>query len=395
MEPDYDVIVIGAGPGGSTAARYAALHGAHVLMIEKRQEIGSPVRCGEGIAKRWLDRIGIEPSGRWIAKEVDGARIVSPGGYEIIVDESRAGNECGYVIHRDLFDQHLALEAARRGVEIEVKTSALDLLTKDGRVKGVRVMQMGHTSELSAHVVIGADGFESQVGRWAGIDTSLKPEDIDTCFQRTLVGIDVDSRFTHFYTGSIAPGGYAWIFPKGEDIANVGIGVQLSRVRGKGDAMRYLDAFISRHPWLAKGSSVRDVAGAVSTCTPLERTVGDGIILVGDAARQIDPITGGGVYNACIAGMHAGRVAAEAVELGDAGINFLQRYEKAWRSELEEKLYRNWMVKEKYSHLGDETLDRAVKVIAEAKIERMSTRNLLDALRKGAPDLVAEFEGFL
>src|SRR5207247_1694929 len=112
----------GAGPTGSTAAKYAAQGGAEVLLIEKRSEIGTPVRCGEGVAKRWLEEIGLSPSKEFVCHEVDGARVIAPDGRALVVDETRAGNECGYVLERALFDRYLAKEAAKAGAEIRIKT---------------------------------------------------------------------------------------------------------------------------------------------------------------------------------------------------------------------------------------------------------------------------------
>ena len=179
MDLEYDVVVIGAGPGGSVSAKYAAQSGCSTLLIEKRQEIGTPVRCGEGIAKRWLDDVGIEPSSKWIANEVDGARIISPNGTVLTVDETRAGNECGYVIHRDVFDLSLAQQAAAAGAEVMVKTSATGIIRENDQIKGIRARSMGREFTVKSKVVIGADGFESQVGRWAGLNTNLKPKDVD------------------------------------------------------------------------------------------------------------------------------------------------------------------------------------------------------------------------
>ena len=110
-----DVLVIGGGPAGSMTAKWAAKSGAHVLMIEKRQEIGSPVRCGEGMSKDWLPEVGIVPSNRWINVEVEGARIYSPREQVFEINEKHAGNEVGYVVERDSFDKQLAIDAANAG----------------------------------------------------------------------------------------------------------------------------------------------------------------------------------------------------------------------------------------------------------------------------------------
>ena len=92
-----DVLVVGAGPAGSMTAKWAAKGGADVLLIEKRQEIGSPVRCGEGISKAKLPELGIKVDSKWIAREVRGAKIISPDGFTFVVDEKQAGNEVGWV----------------------------------------------------------------------------------------------------------------------------------------------------------------------------------------------------------------------------------------------------------------------------------------------------------
>src|SRR6059058_5052427 len=382
MEREVDVLVIGAGPTGSTAAKYAARGGADVLLVEKRSEIGTPVRCGEGVAKRWLDEIGLAPSGEFICHEVEGVRVIAPDGTALVVDETRAGNECGYVLERDLFDRYLAKEAAKAGAEILIKTSAVGLLRDDGQIIGARCEHM-------------ADAFESQVGRWAGLETHLRTRDIDACIQYTMVGVAGDPRYNDVYLGSCAPGGYAWVFWKQPDVANVGIGVNLSRIKDRAEAKRYLDALISRTPTLAKGEVIEEVAGAVSVSMPLEKTVAPGLILAGDAARLIDPLTGGGILNGCLSGKYAGEVAAEAVTAGKASEEALSAYEKRWRAQLEEELARHYLIKERLIRLDDETVNKAVHAILEAKVERITAATVLDAIRQHEPGLLALFEGFL
>lgn len=395
MRRRYDVVVVGAGPAGSTTAKHAALNGASVLMIEKRQEIGSPVRCGEGISRGSLEEVGIVPDRRWIAKEVEGAIIVSPGGHRFTVNERQAGNEVGMVIERDAFDKALAADAARAGAEIMLKTSAVGLMKEDGRVKGVRAVSQEASLEIEAGCVVGADGYESQVGRWAGIDTSLKPSDIISCFQYRLTNIRHNHRYCEFIIGSVAPGGYVWIFPKSEDTANVGIGVLLSKLRKPGEVKRYLDSYISKDERLRGGQPLEAVAGAVSVSPPPDKVTADGLLLVGDAARVIDPITGGGIGNGCVTGMVAGRVLAKAAESGDFSEKVLAEYENLWRDRLENKLWRNWMAKEKLITLSDGTLDDIIQTLSESGIDKLSVHNILKVMRDKHPDLVKEFESLI
>ena len=395
MKKDCDVVIVGAGPGGSLAARYAAEAGADVVMIEKRQEIGSPVRCAEGISRAWLDEVGIRSDERWVARNMDGAKLVSPSGNSLYVDEKVAGNEVGLVLERHIFDKAVAASAARAGAEIMLKTSALDIIKEGDRIVGVKASSFGEPLEIRARCVIGADGFESQVARWAGIDSTLKQSDITTCFQYRLTNIDIDDRYCEFFIGSVAPGGYVWVFPKDEDTANVGLGIGLPKLKGPGEVKGYLDRFIRNNERFAGGQPVEAVAGAVSVSPPLDETVMDGLMLVGDAARLIDSITGGGIAHACLSGMYAGKVAAKALEADDFSKEFLQEYETLWRDRLENKLWRNWMAKEKMITISDEELDIVIETLAEVGVEKMSVYSILKVVKEHLPDLVKEFEEFI
>jgi digeranylgeranylglycerophospholipid reductase len=390
-----DVLVVGAGPAGSMAAKWAAKSGAQVIMIEKRQEIGSPVRCGEGISRSWLPEVGITPSSKWINVEVEGARIYAPNEQCLEINEKHAGNEVGFVVERDGFDKALAIDAANAGADVLLKTAALGVLKENGKIVGIKGKRFGEAFEIRAKVTIGADGFESQIGRWAGIPTNLALRDMDSCLQYRMTNVDCDVRYCDFYLGKVAPGGYVWIFPKADGLANVGIGVQLSQITGMAEARKYLDDWISKHPQYSKGKKIDMVGGGVSISPPLKQTVTDGMMIVGDAARMIDPLTGGGIANGCIAGKICGEYAAKAVALGTPTKEFFQGYEKDWRARLEEKLYRNWLAKEKLCSLSDETFNKVVDALQGVKLEKLTVHNILKAVREKYPDVTKEFAAFL
>ncbi len=396
---NYDVVVVGAGPAGSVTAKYAVKNGASVIMLEKRQEIGSPVRCGEGLSLEGrLDEIDIKIDRRAIVRQIDGARLFSPKGYVLKVGKEMAGNECGANIDRDVFDKGLAEDAGDAGVDIMVKTMATDLIRRNGKIAGVTVKHMGETFNINAKVVVAADGFESKIGRMAGIKTALKPTDINTCFQYFMVGVEERPAYNDFYIGSIAPGGYVWVFPKQGDCANVGIGVNLAslnKIDDVGMAKKYLDKFIANHPELNCGKPIKEIAGAISCSLPLDQTVDDNILLVGDAARFIDPLTGGGIVNGILAGKIAGEVLSEAVQKNDLSKNFLMKYDKGWRQEFESKMLRNWFAKEKLITLKDEVFDNVLEALQGMDIEHVTTLNILRAVQSKYPDLVAEFEDML
>jgi digeranylgeranylglycerophospholipid reductase len=393
--PEYDVVVVGAGPAGSMTAKWAAKGGARVLIIEKRQEIGSPVRCGEGISRSWLDSVGIKLDAKSVAREVKGAKIVAPNGSSFYLSEKMAGNEVGIVLERVFFDKLLARDAVKAGADLMLKTSAVKLLKTGDKVTGVTIKSWGETKDIKCGCVVGADGYESQVGRWAGINTSLAPRDITSCFQYRLTNINHEADYCEFVLGSKAPGGYVWIFPKNEDTANVGIGMQLTKLKDPADVKKYLDKYIQNDPRLKKGRPLELVSGAVSICAPIDKAIGSGILLVGDAARQIDPITGGGISNSCKAAKVAGEVLARATREKDFSERSLQRYEKGWRDLIENHLYRNWMAKEKLVTLTDDTFNKVIATLNEVGVDKMSTYSILKAIEAKHPDLVREFQEFL
>jgi digeranylgeranylglycerophospholipid reductase len=393
---DCDIVVIGAGPGGSMAAKYAALGGLKVILLEKKAEIGAPLRCAEGVSKKWLAEIGVEPDPKWIRADMVGAIIRSPSGYTFQLDESKAGAEVGYVLERHLFDKALAAQAAEAGAQIMMRTGCTGVIKdKSGKLVGVKARSMDGEIEIYAKCIVGADGYESQVGRWGGIDTTLKMSDIDTCIEYRMTNIDIQPRFCEFVIGSAAPGGYVWIFPKGDHVANVGIGIQASKCKKGADPKYYLDKYIASDPRLSKGQILEIIGGMVSTVPGLDSAVADNLVLVGDAARIIDPITGGGICHACRTGMYAGKVLSDCAKTGDFSKKALQPYEKLWRDRMEDKLYRNWMAKERFASLDDKTLDELVKLIQDSDIKEVNVYNLLKVVKEKYPKVVEGFEDLI
>ncbi|MDR0335135.1 MAG: NAD(P)/FAD-dependent oxidoreductase [Methanomassiliicoccaceae archaeon] len=395
MRYDCDIVVIGAGPGGSMAAKYAALGGLNVIMIEKKAEIGAPLRCAEGVSKKWLAEIGVTPDPKWICADMAGATIRSPGGFTFQLDESKAGAEVGYVLERHMFDKALAEQAAAAGAKIMMRTGCTGVIRDKGKLVGVKARTMDGEIEIYAKCVVAADGFESQVARWAGVDTTLDAKDIDTCIQYRMANIDIDPKYCEFVIGSEAPGGYIWIFPKGERIANVGIGVQVAKCRHGADPKYYLDKFVAKDPRLRNGQILEIVGGGVSTCPGLEEAIADNLVIVGDAARIIDPITGGGIAHACRTGMYAGKVLAECAKKNDFSKSALKPYEKMWRDRMEDKLYLNWMAKERFATLPDDVLDDLVKIMGNSDIGEVNVHNLLTAIKAKYPKVVEGFEDLI
>jgi digeranylgeranylglycerophospholipid reductase len=389
MSLKCDLIIVGAGPGGSMAAKTAAEAGLDVIMLEKRQEIGDPVRCAEGVGKRVLCQM-VKPEPEWIAAEVKGARIYAPDGTSIVMSEDKGGNEVGYVLERKVFDRALAMEAARAGAKVMVKTRALGLLKKDCVPCGVSAMRIGEPLQIEAPLIIGADGVESKVGRWAGIDTALSLKDIETCAQFLVSDPSIDDQYCEFFLGNeIAPAGYVWSFPKGDKLANVGLGILGSKAK-PGDAMRLLQQFVKSY--FPNGKVVEIVVGGDPCSGPIESTTADGVMLVGDAARQTDPLTGGGILNAMEAGIIASEVAAKALAAGDVSRAGLKEYEGRWRATIGRHISRSFEYKEFFVKLTDKDLNQLIGSLKSEDISKMDLRGMLRVLFKLNPKLLWELK---
>lgn len=383
-EERYDVVVVGAGPAGSVTAKTAAERGLDVLLIERNQEIGVPVKCAEGVSKEIEKFVALDR--RWICAEVKGANIYGPDGTKVVLS-AETMDETGYVLERRIFDKFLASEAARAGAKIRVRTEAYDIIEEDGYAKGVYVRCMGEDTRVFAPVVVGADGVESRVGRWAGINTRLQPSNISVCAEFLMCDIELNGDYSEFFLGSeVAPKGYAWVFPKGGDCANVGLGIGGDVSDEKHRALDYLKAFVRNK--FPDGKTVAEMYGVVPLSGPSYESVAEGLILVGDAARQVNPLTGGGILYAMHAGEIAGDVIAKAVQEKDFSKKRLMEYENRWRSEFGERLETGFIAKEFFFKLSDEDLNTLAHSLVGVKIKELSTGALLMELVKRNPKML-------
>jgi digeranylgeranylglycerophospholipid reductase len=389
MHSEYDVIVVGAGPGGSWAAKTAAENGAKVLLLEKDREVGVPVRCGEAIGVASLRAVcAPEPLPRGVANGISGAVLVAPNGREVVLDWVE---EVGYVLDRKIFDYELSLMAAAKGVEIRTKAYVYDIIRNgangNAEISGVRVQHLGKNYDVRAKIVIGADGIESRIGRFAGLRTFTKLKDMESCMQVTLANVtNIDRRYIYLFFGrEVAPGGYLWIFPKSETVANVGIGVSGEFARHK-SAQRYLQEFIDRR--FPNASAVYTVVGGVTCAPTLEKVVADGVMLVGDAAHQINPMSGGGIVTAMLAGKIAGRVAAQAIAQDDVSSKRLAQYANEWHEAQGKNHERLYKIKQAVYKFTDDELNRTAEVVLAKKPEERTLVNVFKAALIRHPSLI-------
>jgi len=381
MKTNYDIVVVGAGPAGSMAARFAAEQGVSVLMLEKDRDVGYPVRCGEAISKAGVEEF-IPSDDKWIAAKISKFSFNAPDGSEAIIDFGDAG----YVLERRSFDYELARTAAEAGAEILTRAYVNGLLFDDGKVSGVKYEINGEQKEVKAKIVIAADGVESRVGRWAGLETHVDFRDMESAVQITAANIPVDQSTLYFYFGQdVAPNGYFWVFPKGHNKANIGLGVS-GLIGKKKSAQSYLDDFMNKHypnaPVLTK------IAGGVPCSITLDKISGPGIMLVGDAARQVNPLSGGGIASGMIGGKIAGIIAGEAVKQNK--LDHILTYDKAWNDRLGKRHETFNRIKEGIYNFSDDKFNSIAHSILKIPIEKRTLGKVFTTALMNNPSLLVD-----
>ncbi|HJM47249.1 MAG TPA: NAD(P)/FAD-dependent oxidoreductase, partial [Candidatus Marinimicrobia bacterium] len=238
----FDCIIVGGGPAGSTFADIASQNGLSVLVLEKDREIGVPVRCGEAVSDKGL-RIFHSVEKEWINSIITRIRLVAPNETAIEFDL----NESGYILDRKIFDLALAKKAEDNGAIINTEAYVNGLIFDEDKVVGVTGEYQGESFSLTAKIIVGADGVESRVGRWAGLSTHVKLKDMESAIQKTVTGIDVENHIFEFYLSrNWAPGGYLWVFPKGKRSANIGLAISGLYAKEGKSAYKYLQEFLNR-----------------------------------------------------------------------------------------------------------------------------------------------------
>ena len=332
MKIIYDVAVIGAGPAGTSAAEVTARNDLHTLVLDRRRKVGAPVQCGELIptpseARRLFPNStrmskAVNVPAEFITNQTQVIRLISPNGksFEFPFEAN--------IVDRSRYDQYLADSAENVGAEIQLDSTVINRsITNELKVKTKNSVQT-----INSRLVIGADGSKSVVARSLG-PRFIQPEsDLSPALQYVMSDVDIDPTIVEMYFGSsIAPGGYAWVIPKGEGIANIGFGMRRSIGGDMTPLKRYIERFaFNTLAQKTKNAKILQRVGAIIPVGgPLKTTWSNNVILVGDAAGHVMASNGGGIPTALCGGQIAGETVVNHLTKNAS----LSLYERKWRTE--------------------------------------------------------------
>ena len=339
-----DVAVIGAGPAGVMAAWKAASSGARTILVERETDPGRKV-CAEGVLGNVLGDAEVEPSESFVANKISGAVFYAPNEQKRV---NVAGE--GYILDKPAFLSVLSKRAGDSGAKVRYGSAVEEIARDNGHIV-LRGRKGGEAFSLRTEVVIGCDGVGSLLARkfftrnnYVAI-AALQ-------YYMTNCHIEDQSKLEIYVGHEKAPSGYIWVFPKSNGEANVGIGLK------GGNARQLLDRFIAQHPDAFAGAKIeRTLAAPVPVGGEVAESVADNMMLCGDAAGQVIPLTGAGIHTSLVAGKVAGEVGGESALRGDSSATQLCRYTERFDRLFGERIHNSLKALESFERFSDHDLN--------------------------------------
>ena len=356
----FDVIVVGGGPAGSSAARIAAKNGCTVALIEKEKEIAETVRTSGVTWISDIQKFGIPTE---CYNPIKKFSFFSPNNSVRISDEIA---KAAVLDVRKTY-RFLAKRAEGVGAELFVNTNVSDILKNStGKCTGVIAKSNGKQIKFNGKVIIDASGFGSVVAKELGHVKQWKKFGVGAEFEVKTEKLEYDNWWL-MVGQEYSPAGYAWIFPTSKNTARIGVGI------GKPDSdvdptirlNELIDKKMGPIKDLGKMEKIEFHYGLIPNEGLSRKTVYDNLILVGDSAGQANPLVLEGIRYAIRFGEVAGRVAANAIKKGNTSEKELIHYENEWKKAILSKINSAVKVQNRWVGLTDEEWDRELDIINE------------------------------
>jgi len=375
MEKVLDVIVVGGGPCGSFTALNLAKHGANVTVFEEHSEIGFPSHCPGHLSIKGLRQLGFYPLPEEIVENTFyGAIFHSPKGKSFSV---RFSQPVTCVVNRVLFDKYIAKMAEDAGAQYHLSSQVESLNIEDGFVKGVNIKQEGKIKEkFFAKIVVDAEGVSSRILRLAGL-SALNRNMLVNGVQAEVENVrDTESDIVEVFLGkAYAPGFYAWLIPIGDGKAKVGLATKT------GNPKELLSRLMFKHPVASKKLHTAKIVQIgfhpLTLGGPVTKTYSNGFLVVGDAASQVKPTTGGGVIFGMTCARVAANVAYKALNKNDFSSEFMSAYQRRCEEILGFDVKVMIKIRKALDAISDEKIDNAISLCRKLNLDK-SLQNVKD-----------------
>jgi len=343
----YDVIIVGAGPAGSYIAYELASSGHNVAIFEKKSAPGLNACCTGIISTECLQSLDIDAD--VIFTRVNSAKFFSPSGRCLRFQTETVQ---AYVVNRLLLDKALASKAQSGGAQYFFSSPVVDVIPGKDNIQA-ETLCFGSKETFSARVVVLANGFRPKLTQKLGLG---KIKSFLVGAQAEIETKNVDELEVYFGQ-EIAPGAFAWLVPTSTNKAYVGL---LTTSRAKLHLQKFLNNLFCRGRITSREVEIEQKAIPVRT---LARSYRDRILVIGDAAGQVKPTTGGGIYFGHLGARIAAEVLDEALSSDNLTASQLSRYQKQWKAKMGKELSRGYWARWAYTKLSDRQIEGIFNVL--------------------------------
>jgi geranylgeranyl reductase family protein len=366
---EYDIAVVGGGPVGCFVAEQLASKGRHVAVFEEHSTIGEPVHCAGLVTQRVFDISKCSPT-RIVQNKIYGAVIHSPSGSTLTI-----GGETvhGLVINRQRFDETLSQNAQTAGATLLTGYKVVSAKKQENHIT-LTIQQNEQTLTVQCNILIGTDGPHSRIRNIFGFP---HPTEMLQGIGAELSDIAFDPRFVHIFVGhNIAPGFFAWVIPTNMQGTTARIGLCIGK-QSNHPLQHYFTALLQQP--LLQGTTVMKRFGGAIPLGPLKKTADDHVMIVGDAAAQVKPTSGGGIYPGLLCATQCAIVAEEALQKQQFDEQFLKHYHRKWAKEIGRELSLGMRFRKIFTSLTDEQLNKYLEKLNNKKtIDVINTHGDID-----------------
>jgi len=387
MKKYYDVAVIGGGPIGGYVAGKIAAKGFEVAIFEQNKQIGEPLKCAGLVTSRVFDFLDISKN-LVVQNKIKGAHIHSPSGYKLTIGGDKLH---ALVIDRPIFDRKIIKSSIEKGTEIFLENKVVSAQIHEGQIE----LKTSQNNDVKCKLLIGADGPYSKTrDRFA----MSQPTEILRGVGGEIEDTELNPDFVEIFVGeNTAPGFFAWIIPTNEHGTKARVGLCIGPESTKSPYYYFSNLFENKHSsvYLENVKITKKIGGSIPLGF-LKKTHTSNVMLVGDAAAQVKPTSGGGIYAGLLCGSYCSSVAIEALQKNDFTPQFLKKYYKLWSTDIGRELYLGMKFRKLFKSLTDRQMDKYIEKFQKQKITKIISKHgdidypskLVRPLLKQTPSLI-------
>jgi geranylgeranyl reductase family protein len=384
---EYDIGIIGAGPIGGFISGMIAEKNYNVAVFEKHKKIGRPLNCAGLITPRVFNLLEISKSSI-IQNEIKGANIHSSANHILRIESKKIQ---ALAINRTNFDQDIIKNSEKKGAKIFLDSKILSAQKINDKIE----IRTSKNEDIKCKILIGADGPHSLTRDRFDFP---KPYEFLRAIGAEVTNVNLNSDFVDIFVGTkIAPGFFAWIIPTNKDGTNARIGLCISKI-AKHPPNYYFENFLKNKNVITilKDFEIIGAIGGIIPLGYLKKTYTDNILIAGDAAAQVKPTSGGGIYTGLLCANHCANVAIEALLRNDFSSQILKKYQKLWQADIGKELLYGMRFRKMFNNLSDKHFDKYIEKFTNPKITDIILKygdidypsKLVKPLLKKAPSLL-------